>query len=125
MLAHADRENDGLQEVFDFTRTKNTRLCKLLGKSFVEIMPHFIIGLDEMCLMSDCHCDLCVFAAYDKKKQEKLLQDCRCSITVMHAGTVAGTTCPIMFLLKGTKCRKYFNDNYLLRYGPLLLDLKS
>ena len=80
-------------------------------------MPHFIIRLDEMCLMSDCHGDLCVFAASDKKKQEKLLQDCRCSITVVRTGTVAGTTGPTMFLLKGTKCCKYFNDDYLLQYG--------
>ena len=75
--------------------------------------------------MSNCHGNLRVFAASDKKNQEKLLQDCRCSITVVYTGTVAGTTGPIMFLLKGTKRRKYFNDNYLLRYGPLLLDLKS
>jgi len=67
--------------------------------------------------MSDCHGDLRVFAASDKKKQETLLQDCRCSITAMRTGTVANTTGPTMFLLKGTKCRKYFNDDYLLRYG--------
>jgi hypothetical protein len=106
-----------VEEVYAFMRTKNTGLCKFWGKSFGKIMPHFIIRLDEMCLMSDCHGDLCVFAASDKKKQEKLLQDCRCSITVVRTGTVAGTTGPTMFLLKGTKCCKYFNDDYLLRYG--------
>ncbi len=84
---------------------------------FGEIMPHFIIGLDEMCLMSDCHGNLRVFAASDKKKQEKLFQDCHCSITVVRMGTVAGTTGPTMFLLKGAKCRKHFNNDYLLRYG--------
>ena len=75
-----------VDEVCDLMRTKNTGLCKLLGKSFGELMPHFIIGLDEMCLMSDCHSDLPVFAASDKKKQEKLLQDSRCSITVVRTG---------------------------------------
>ena len=80
-------------------------------------MPHFIIGLDEMCLMSDCHSDLRVFAASDKKKQEKLLQDCHCSIPVVCMGTVVGTTGQTMFLLKGAKCRNHFNDDYLLRYG--------
>jgi hypothetical protein len=38
-------------------------------------MPDFLTGLDEMCLMSDVHGDLCVFASADKKRQEKLLQD--------------------------------------------------
>ncbi len=86
-----------MEEVYTFMRTKNTGLCKLWGKSFGKIMPHFIIRLDEMCLMSDCHGDLRVFAASDKKKQEKLLQDCRCSITAMRTGTVANTTGPTMF----------------------------
>ena len=76
-------------------------------------MPHFLIGLDEMCLMSDSHGDLRVVASADKKKQEKLLQDSRCSITVVRTGTVAGTTTsPTMFLLKEAKCRKHFNDDY-------------
>ena len=53
---------------------------------------------NEMCLMSNCHGDLRVFAASGKKKQEKLLQDCHCSITVMRTGIVADTTGPTMFL---------------------------
>ena len=62
-----------MEEVYDLIRSKNTELCKFSGKSFGEIMPHFIISLDEMCLMSYCHGNLRVFAASDKKKQEKLL----------------------------------------------------
>ena len=116
-VAQQYRWHCAVDEVYDLMRTKNTRLCKLLGKSFGELMPYFIIGLDEMCPMSDCHGDLHVFAASDKKKQEKLLQDSRCSITAIRTGTVAGTTGPTMFLLKGAKCRKHFNEGYLLRYG--------
>ncbi len=70
-----------------------------------------------MCLMSDCHGDLRVFAAANKKKQEKLLQDCRCSITVVRTGTASGITEPTVFLLKGAKRHNNFNDDYLLRYG--------
>ncbi len=91
-VAQQYRWHCAVDEVYDFMRTKNTGLCKLLGKSFGEIMPHFIIGLNEMCLMSDCHSGLCVFAASYKKKQGKLLQDCRCSITVVRTSTVAGIT---------------------------------
>ena len=116
-VAHQYHWHRAVEEVYDSMRTKNTGLCKLSGKSFGESMPHFIIGLDEVCLMSDCHGNLCVFAASDKKKQEKLMQDCCCSITVVRTSTVTGTTGPTMFLLKGTKRRKHFNDNYLLRYG--------
>ena len=85
-----------VEEVYDLMRSKNTELCKIFGKSFGKIMPHFIIGLDEMCLMSYCHGNLRVFAASDKKKQEKLLQDCCCSIAAVRTGTVAGTTSPTM-----------------------------
>ncbi len=123
-VAQQFRWHRAVDEVDDLMRMKNTGLCKLTGKSFGEIMPHFFISLDEMCLMSDCHGDLRVFATSDEKKQEKLLQDCRCSIIVVRTGTVAGTTGPTMFLLKGAKCRKHFRNNYLLRYG-WLLDLKS
>jgi hypothetical protein len=83
-----------VDEAYDFMRTKNTGLCKLSGKSFGEVMPNLIVGLDKMCLMSNCHGNLQVFAAADKKKQEKLLQDCRCSITVMRTGTASGITGP-------------------------------
>jgi hypothetical protein len=116
-VAQQYRWHRAVEEVYNFMRAKNTGLCKLWGKSFGEIMPHFIIGLDEMCLMSGCHGDLRVFAASDKKKQEKLLQDCHCSITVVRTGTVAGTTGPTMLLLKGTNRRNHFNDDYLLQYG--------
>ncbi len=92
-------------------RTKNTGLCKLSGKSFGEIMPNFIVGLDEMCLMSDCHGDLRVFAAANKKKQEKLLQDCCCSITVVRTVTASGITGPTILFLKGTKRDNNVNDD--------------
>jgi len=116
-VAQQYRWHRAVDEVYDLMRTKNTRLCKLSGKSFGELMPYFIIVLDEMCLVSDCHGNLRVFAASDKKKQEKLLQDSHCSITVVRTGNFAGTTGPTMFLLKGAKCRKHFNEDYLSRYG--------
>ncbi len=93
-VAQQYRWHCAVDEVYDFMRIKNTGLCKLLGKSFGEVVPRFIIGLDKMCLMSDCHNNLRMFAAADKKKQEKLLQDCRFSITVVRMDTVASTTRP-------------------------------
>ena len=106
-----------VDEVHNYLRTNNTGMCQKSGKTFGEVMPQFLIGLDEMCLMSDSHGDLRVVASADKMKQEKLLQDSRCSITVVRTGTMAGTTGPTYFLLKGTKCKKNFNDDYLVRHG--------
>jgi len=54
-VAQQYRWHRAVDEVYDLMRTKNTRLCKLSGKSFGELMPHFFIDLDEMCLMCDCH----------------------------------------------------------------------
>ena len=55
-------------------------------------MHHFIIGLDEMCIMSDHHGGLHAIACAQKKKHEKLIQDCRVSIASVCTGTVGGTS---------------------------------
>jgi hypothetical protein len=101
-----------VDEEYNLLRTSNTGLCKQSGKTFGEVMGHFIVGLNEMCLMSDTHGDLCVFGSADKKKHEKLLQDLRVSITVVRTGTVAGDTGPTIFLLKRTKKRIFFHRRF-------------
>ena len=102
-------------------RETNLGLCKKSGKTFGEIMSHFIIGLDEMCIMSDAHGTLRVFGAADKKKHEKLLRDTRNSITIVRTGTCAGTTGPTIFLLKGKgKPKAAFTDEFLLKHGLAL-----
>lgn len=82
------------------------------SKTFEENC-HTLIGLDEMCPMSNSHGDLQVVASADKKKQKKLLQDSHCFITVVRTGTMAGTMGPTYFLLKVTQCKNNFNDDYL------------
>ena len=80
-------------------------------------MEHFIIGLDKMCLMSDAHGNLYAINAADKEKHEKLLHDCRVSITVVRIGMVVGTTGLTFFLLKGkvsTNMKKSFSDAVLM-----------
>lgn len=83
--------------------TKNTGLCKKSNKSFPWVMEHFIIGLDEMCLMSDAHGDLHVIAAADKKKHEKLLQDSRVSITIVRTVPWEGQLVQLSFLSRGRR----------------------
>jgi hypothetical protein len=106
-----------VNEEYNLLCMSNTGLCKRSGKSFGEVMGHFIVGLDEMCLMSDAHEDLHVFGSADKKKHEKLLQDLCVSITVVRTGTVAGDTGPTIFLLKGTKKRAFFTNDFFVRHG--------
>lgn len=98
-------------------RTQNTGLCKLSGKSFGEVMDHFIIGLDEMCLMSEENGNASIIGCADKKKHERVLQDSRTSITIVRTGTVSGTTGPTIFVLSGTARRKSYTDEFLERHG--------
>ena len=106
-----------VDDQYKFLRETNIGLCKKSGKTFGEVMAHFIIGLDEMCIMSDAHGTLHVIGAAEKKKHEKLLQDSRVSITIVRTGTCAGTTGPTIFLLKGTKVKPAFSDEFLLKHG--------
>ena len=52
---------------YDFLRENNRGLCAKTKKSFGELMEHFIVGLDEMCIMSDAHGTLRVIGSADKK----------------------------------------------------------
>jgi hypothetical protein len=58
---------------YDNLRTINIGLCKKSGKTFGEVMSHFIVGLDEMCIMSDFHGNGHIIGSADKKKHEKIL----------------------------------------------------
>ena len=111
------RWHKNVDMLYDELQEKNTGLCQSSGKRFCWVMEHFIIGLDEMCLMSDQHGGLQVIGASDKKKHEKLLQDSRVSITIVRTGTVGGTTGPTIFLIKGDKVRKHYSDEFLVRNG--------
>lgn len=75
-----------VSDVYDKMRDQNTGRCKKSNKSFGEVIQHFIVGLDEMCLMSDMHGNLRVIGAAGKTKHEKLLQDSRVSITIVRTG---------------------------------------
>ena len=102
---------------YGYLREANQGLCRKTNKLCGEVMHHFIIGLDEMCIMSDAHGGLHVIGCAQKTKHKKLLQDARVSITMVRTGTVGGMTGPTIFLLEGTKVRNEFTDALLLKYG--------
>ena len=89
----------------------------MTGKIFGEVMPHYVVGLGEMCLMGDAHGSCKIIGYMDKNKHEKLLQDGRVSVTVIRAGTVGGSTGPTIFLLKGEKKREHFTNEFLVKHG--------
>ena len=111
------RWHTAVTDLYNGLETKNTGLCNKTNKTFPWVMHHFIIGLDEMCLMSDAHGTLHIIGAADKKKHEKILQDSRVSITIVRTGTVGGTTGPTIFLIKGEKVKPHFTDDWLVRHG--------
>ena len=54
-------------------REKNTGLCRKTLKAFRELIAHFIVDLDEMCLMSDAFGDLHVIGAESFKNHEAMI----------------------------------------------------
>jgi len=52
---------------YNFLREKNCVVCAKTKKTFGELMKHFIIGLDEMCIMSDVRGSLRVIGSAEKK----------------------------------------------------------
>ena len=100
-FAQQYRRHSLIDNCFNSMREKNVGRCNKSQRTFGEVMHHFVVGLDEMCLMSDAHGNLRIIGAAEKKKHEKLLQDLRVSITVVHTGTTGGTTGPTIFLMKG------------------------
>ena len=96
---------------------RNTGVCPVTSRSFGELMPHFLIGLDESSICADHAGNLKIIGAANKKKHEKILQDSRLSITMVRTGTVAGTTGPTIILLKGVTKQKAYSDDFLVKHG--------
>ena len=57
--AHQWRWHNPVDETYNTLRYENNGVCKNIGKTFGEVVPHFIIGIYQACLMADatgyCH----------------------------------------------------------------------
>ena len=98
-------------------REHNTGVCKLTGKTFGELIAHFIVGGDEACFMANAHGGAKVIGSADIRKQEKNVDDCRASITVYRTGTPVGDQGPTAFLMKGEKKRNVYSKKFLTKHG--------
>uniref|UniRef100_A0A7S2XM23 Uncharacterized protein n=1 Tax=Attheya septentrionalis TaxID=420275 RepID=A0A7S2XM23_9STRA len=97
-------------------RRRNTGVCNLTGKTFGELIHHFIFGGDEACMMASSG-GLMIIGSKDRKKHERAIADSRVSMSVYRIGNVAGTQGPTIMIMSGKRRRKGFTDAYLKRYG--------
>jgi hypothetical protein len=70
------------------------------GKSFGEVMPHFVIGGDETSLLAS-NGEVKIIGDKKKKKHEKQTVNSRTSITLYRTGSSAGSNGPTAFLPPG------------------------
>ncbi len=103
-------------EGVDYLRRMNTGTCQKTGKTFGEVIEHFIIGGDETCFMAS---DGEVYVVGEKgvKKHEKKLVDSRVSITMYRLGSIGGSDGPVFFLMAGKQRKSAFTDNFLSKHG--------
>lgn len=116
-VAHQWRWHHNFQMALNQLRMLNTGLCQKSGKTFGELIDHFVIGADEACLLADAHGSVKILGAADKKKHERKVSDCRASITMFRSGVTVGSNGPTGFLMKGKKKRAGYTDGLLLRHG--------
>ena len=98
-------------------RKRNVGVCNLTGKSFGELIQHFIVGGDETCLMAAENGAVKVYGSATRRKHEKVNLDSRASITMYRTGNPAGDTGPTIFLCAGTTRRFGYRDKFLLENG--------
>ena len=68
---------DFVTALFNKARVDNTGVCKVTGKTYGELMRHFVIGLDEECIMADSAGNIRIIGSGERKKHEKIVAD-RC-----------------------------------------------
>lgn len=84
---------------FAFLRANNTGTTPD-GRTFGEVMPHFILGGDETCLLAS-NGEVKIIGDKEKKKHEVQTLNSRNSITLYRSGSAAGNDGPTAFLPPG------------------------
>ena len=100
-----------------FLREKNTGVCNKTGKSFGEVIEHFVLGGDETCLMADADGELRIMGEAGKKKHEKRGNDSRISCTMYRTFNAAGNNGPTGFIMQGKKRKPGYTDKFLEQSG--------
>jgi len=98
-------------------QAQNTCVCQKSGKTFGELIQHFIVGGDETSFMACETGAVHVIGSVGNRKTEKRTVDSPQSITMYQTGSVAGDTGPTVFLLKGIHKKSGYTDEFLLEHG--------
>jgi hypothetical protein len=85
----------------DFALAEQQRL-NLPAEDFNDIKEHFFLNMDESSLLASDGTVRVVGSAI-KSKTEKIMDDCRTSITVLRTGAAGGFSGPWIFLAAGKK----------------------
>ncbi|KAI2498520.1 hypothetical protein MHU86_15980 [Fragilaria crotonensis] len=85
----------------DFALAEQRRL-NLPAEDFNDIKEHFFLNMDESSLLASDG-TVRVVGSATKSKTEKIMDDCRASITVLRTGAAGGFSGPWIFLAAGKK----------------------
>ena len=89
----------------------------MTGKSFGELIKHFMIGLDKTCLIADSDGEMIIIGKFGKRKHKKMPGNFRASAKMCHTVTSGGSNAPTLFLMEGKNRRSGFSDDYLVESG--------
>ena len=91
-------------------------MCRKSGKTFGEVIDHFIIAGDETGLMGN-HGKLSIFGSADRKKHDINYNDGRMLVTAYCTSNAAGNQGPTAFLLAGQRRPANMTDDFVVSKG--------
>jgi len=100
----------------DFLSKNNTGVCRKTGKTFGELINHFIVGTDKSCLMVDSS-GKAIVGEVGQRKHKKKRVDYRGSISMLQTGSTTGSNGPTLFLMQGKRRNSVFSDGFLMANG--------
>ena len=106
-----------VDKAMNILRERNTGVCQVTGKTFGELIEHFIIGGDETNLICDADGDMKIIGEFGRKKHEKKVSDCRASCTMYRTGAAGGSNGPTAFVMAGKEARTGFTETFIEERG--------
>ena len=104
-----------VDQALAFMRENNTGLTPD-GKTFGEVIDHFLLGGDETCFLASA-ADVKIIGDKEKPKHDLPTGTSRTSTTVYRVGSTAGATGPTAFLPPGKQRKAGYTDAFLVKHG--------
>ena len=79
----------------------NTGTCPKTGKTFGELIEHFVLNGDETNLMADNDGNMKIIGEFGRQKHKKRVSDCKASATMYRFGSAGGDNGPTVFVMAG------------------------